>query len=114
MNTYVLPLAKADLDEDGIHLLIGITLNGYEGWAVLDTGASRSAFDEQFLAAQLGKDCFQDTEKASTGLGTNSIKCRFVTVPELNIGAIHIRNYFVAALDLSHINHAYKQLDLNE
>lgn len=109
MKTYIIPLHKADLGDEGIHLLLSISINGQTEWAVLDTGASRSAFDETILGDIIGHTRFEDTDKLSAGLGTDSLKCRFTTIHELKIGQLVTADYYAAALDLSHINTVYQQ-----
>jgi hypothetical protein len=111
---HTIPLLKADLGEDGIHLLLNIKINGTEGIAVLDTGASRSAFDEQFIIIAAGETCFRETDKVSTGLGSNSIKCRFAEISELSVGDLLLKKYLIASLDLSHINLAYEEAGLDK
>ena len=54
----------------------------------------------------------QHTDMVSTGLGTTTMQSFMLTVPDLQIGGLHLRRYEVAILDLSTINFTYQQLDI--
>ncbi|HAL53441.1 MAG TPA: clan AA aspartic protease, partial [Sphingobacterium sp.] len=47
-----------------------------------------------------------------TGLGTNSMESFNMKIPSLTIGEWRIKNLNTAVLDLSSINYAYQQMDL--
>jgi predicted aspartyl protease len=49
MNKISVPLRMIDLHEDGFHPLLDITLFNKPFKVVLDTGASRTAFDHQVV-----------------------------------------------------------------
>jgi len=48
--TVTIPLQIIDLHEDGFHPLLEVTLFGKSFTLVLDTGASRTAFDHTILS----------------------------------------------------------------
>src|SRR5690606_11798788 len=78
------------------------------------TGASKTAVDRELLAELLPQEGFEEVERLSTGLGTNSMQCYKATIAELRVGDIIIRDFEVAVLDLSHINQAYKSLGFGQ
>lgn len=105
------PLTLLNLQDDGFHLLVEVVVFGKTFKAVLDTGASKTVFDKTTVEAHLHADMvLQDTDMVSTGLGTTSMQSFTLTVPDLQIGGLHLKNYEVAILDLSTINFAYEQL----
>jgi predicted aspartyl protease len=77
---------------------------------VLDTGASKTAFDKTILQAH-EEALILESDKLSTGLGTNEMASYTAVIPELQIGELSIRNIEVAVLDLSTINIAYRQMN---
>jgi predicted aspartyl protease len=107
-----IPIQIIDLEDDGFHPLVEVVVFGKTHTVVLDTGASRTAFDKSILAEANNEAEFLDSGKYSTGLGTTSMTSATLVLPDLHIGALHIPNFEVAVLDLSNINHAYSQLNL--
>lgn len=112
MSKIKIPIEVFSLDGEGYHLKVDIKINNIPFKAILDTGASKTAFDRDLLK-KLVKDIDLITvDKLSTGLGTNSMVCDLAFINELKIGDFLAKNFEAAALDLSHINVAYDQLGL--
>lgn len=109
-----IPMELLNLHDDGFHLLVEVVVFGHPFKAVLDTGASRTVFDKTTVEKHLSEDIrLMDTELQSTGLGTNTMQSFSLTVPDLQIGAgWHRKNFPVAVLDLSTINYAYEQMEM--
>jgi hypothetical protein len=107
-----IPLQIIDLEDDGFHPLVEVVVFGKPHTVVLDTGASRTAFDKSILLEANNEATFKDSGKLSTGLGTNAMVSSTLILHDLYIGTLHIPDFEVAVLDLSSINHAYSQLNL--
>lgn len=114
MKSTTLALNIFSLEGDGFHPKLEICVNGHRKMAILDTGASKTAFDMALLSQLLARDSFEAVEQLSTGLGTNSMQCFKAIIAELQLGDFVIRDFEVAVLDLSHINQAYKNLGTGE
>ncbi|WP_257657011.1 retropepsin-like aspartic protease [Parapedobacter lycopersici] len=109
----IIPLTLLNLQDDGFHLLLEVIVFGKRFKAVLDTGASKTVFDKTTVEEHLHSDMMlQHTDMVSTGLGTTTMQSFMLTVPDLQIGGLHLRRYEVAILDLSTINFTYQQLDI--
>ncbi len=107
------PLTLLTLQDDGFHLLLEVIVFGKPFKAVLDTGASKTVFDKATVEAYLHDDMIlQHSDMLSTGLGTTSMPSFILQVPDLQLGNLHLKQYEVAVLDLSSINFAYQQLDI--
>ncbi|QEM14483.1 clan AA aspartic protease [Mucilaginibacter rubeus] len=104
------PLEIIDLHGDGFHPLIEVTLFGKAFTMVLDTGASKTAFDQTSLTEANETMNILATEKLSTGLGTNTMESFTATVSDMYIGELPIAELEAAVLDLSTINMAYEQM----
>jgi len=104
------PLQIIDLHGDGFHPLIEITLFGKAFTMVLDTGASKTAFDQTSLTEANETMNILATEKLSTGLGTTTMESFTATVSDMYIGELPIAEFEAAVLDLSTINMAYEQM----
>ena len=119
-----IPLELLNLQDDGFHLLMEVVVFGHPFKAVLDTGDSRTVFDKSTVEQHLSNDVkIHHTDMMSTGLGTNTMESFSLVIPDLILGrppheedkskqALHLRNFEVAILDLSTINHAYLQMEM--
>ena len=109
-DTVIIPLQIIDLQEDGFHPLVNISVFGKPFIVVLDTGASKTAFDQATLLQAHEHAVVTMSEKLSTGLGTNTMVSSTAVINDLYIGSLLIDEFEVAVLDLSTINMAYRQL----
>ena len=103
------PLQIIDLHGEGYHPLVEIKVNGTFYILVLDTGASKTAFDHN-LSEQSGA-AITASERLSTGLGVTNMSSSTAVIRHIQIGDLHISAFEVAVLDLSTINVAYRQLN---
>ncbi|GAA4336833.1 hypothetical protein GCM10023149_45940 [Mucilaginibacter gynuensis] len=108
---FTIPLQIIDLHDDGFHPLLDVTLFGKPFKLVLDTGASKTAFDKTMLSAASEEALISSTDKLSTGLGTNTMESFTAIISNLTIGEVNIAQFEVAVLDLSTINIAYEQMN---
>ena len=104
------PLQIIDLGEDGFHPLLDIVIFGKTYTVVLDTGASKTAFDKAILFEANENATVNASERLSTGLGTNTMESAMAVIHHMAIGKLKIPEIEVAVLDLSTINIAYSQL----
>ena len=105
-----IPLQIIDLHEDGFHPLLNIRVFGKPFVVVLDTGASKTAFDKTMLLRAYEHAIVTISDRLSTGLGTSNMESSTAIVTVLYIGRLLIDEFEVAVLDLSTINIAYSQL----
>ncbi len=109
-NSVIIPLTIIDLHEDGFHPLVEITVFGKSFMVVLDTGASKTAFDHALMMEVNQGGEIVVSEHLSTGLGTNSMASSTAMIHDLYIGNFLVSGFEIAVLDLSTINIAYRQL----
>lgn len=107
-----IPLILLNLQNDGFHLLVEVTVFAKPFRVVLDTGASKTVFDKSSVENHIDPELIKLSDQLSTGLGTNTMESYTLTIPDFKIGGLHLRNYEAAVLDLSTINIAYQQLDM--
>jgi hypothetical protein len=108
--TFTVPLQIIDLNEDGFHPLLNIKVFGKKFTVVLDTGASKTAFDKTLLQQANESALITESGILSTGLGTNSMASFTAIMHDMRIGRLKIPEFEVAVLDLSTINFAYAQM----
>ena len=106
----IIPIQIIDLNEDGFHPLVNVTLFGEPFILVLDTGASKTALDQNSLQQANTQTVVTITDRLSTGLGTNTMASSTSIISDLYIGDKLIDPFEVAVLDLSTINIAYAEL----
>lgn len=99
-----------NIDNEGFHLILKIYINNKVAKVVLDTGASKTVFDNHRVRKYLNHSDFESNDKLSTGLGTNSMQSHTTSIKKLKIGDLEITNYKTVLLDLSHVNHSYEQI----
>lgn len=105
------PLQIIDLHDDGFHPLVNVTINNKPFILVLDTGASRTAFDHDIFLKDGDNSSIIARDRLSTGLGTNSMASSTALISDMQIGDFIVPEFEVAVLDLSSINIAYRQLN---
>jgi hypothetical protein len=103
------PLTLINLQDDGFHLLVEIIVfNKTSEWAVLDTGASRTVFDKNYLLEHLPELADEEESQATTLFSTSSTIQALI--PKLKIGTLKILAYQAVALDLETVNAAYTEM----
>ncbi|MEO5911496.1 MAG: aspartyl protease family protein [Pelobium sp.] len=108
-----IPLEVVDLQGDGFHLLVEVVVFGQTFKAVLDTGASKSAFDMEIISGYAPADqIIHVPDQHAIGLGTTTMERYFVICPELKLGKLIIKDYEAPVFDLSAIKFAYEKLGL--
>jgi hypothetical protein len=108
----VVPIELLAIEEDGFHLVINGKLGGEVLRLLVDTGASKTVFDEERLLQLINPVDMKQNDKLSTGLGTNTMESKLVTLPKLEFGELCIRDLMVAVLDLSHVNVSYGEMNI--
>ena len=109
-RNFIIPIKIIDLHDDGFHPLIEVSIFEKQFTLVLDTGASKTAFDQSMLLQAAENTQIKGSDRLSTGLGTNSMVSSTANIKQLYIGDLLISEFEVAVLDLSAINIAYRQL----
>lgn len=107
-----LPITVLPIEHDGYHLLVEILINDKPARLILDTGASRTVFDENRIINFLGHDKLEEQDRLSTGIGTSSMTSKKVIIDSLTLSSIEIVNYEATVLDLQHVNQSYEKLEL--
>lgn len=106
-----LPLEIVTIDEGGgIHLCAEITLNRKKCKMVLDTGASRTVFDQDEIKRYVKEDITEIAGKMSAGLGTDSMQTHSVLIKKMKLKSLEITDYEGLALDLTVLNNSYEHL----
>jgi len=108
----VLPLDFIDIQQDGYHLFVDAKIGRKKARFLVDSGASRTVFDEFQLMKLFPKIRLEVMDRLSTGLGSNSVAGSVTEISTLKLGEIKLRDYEAIVLDLSHVNESYKLLGI--
>ncbi len=108
----VLPIEIFAIEDDGYHLKTKLIVNDKLANVIIDTGASRSVFDENRITNYVNFDELEEHDRLSSGLGTNTMVSKKVEIEKLQLGDIVINDYEATILDLSHVNASYEKLEL--
>lgn len=109
-----IPLILTSLQDEGYHLLVKGSINGIDLMMVLDTGASRSCFDINFLKKNLEIASLKENESMTSGIGTNTLDSVTTKLEQLIIGDLTIEKYVAVGIDMSHIHHAYEMVGVEK
>src|SRR6185436_7687695 len=99
-----IPIRTLIIEGDGCHLVIKASIHGKPVNLLVDTGASKTVFDKQRIRKFVDENEFREIDKLSTGLGTSSMKTHGVTLKQIKLGSLTIKNFETILLDLSHVN----------
>ncbi|MGQ1911179.1 retropepsin-like aspartic protease [Marinifilum sp. RC60d5] len=106
---FEIPIEIIELENNSYHLLVKCKINSsQEGDLVIDTGASKTVLDKNFV------DIYEKTEQdeaemQSRGLGEGSIETQMGKIENFQIGELIVENFSCALIDLSGINEMYQQ-----
>lgn len=108
----IIPIDLLRIEDDGAHLVIKGRINGKLSRLLIDTGASRSVFDKERILHFTGERSFEEHDKYSTGLGTDSMPTSLTRLKTFRLGSLALKNFEVVLLDLSHVIKSYEKLGL--
>lgn len=110
--TTTLPLTIKAIENDGFHLLTTVLINGKKALVIIDTGASRSVFDETRIVDFIGHSNLAEHDKLSSGLGTNTMTSKKVVLETLNLNGLILNHYEATIVNLHHVNQSYQKIGL--
>ncbi len=108
------PLILLSIENDGFHIMVKGSINGKPANFLLDTGASRSVFDQERIQKFLFNAEFEQNERLSAGLGTSSMPTLIATIGQIAIGDFKVNDYKAVLIDLLHVHLSYQELNLPE
>jgi predicted aspartyl protease len=98
------------LEPDGYHIFVYLKVNGKRCRFLIDTGASRSVIDKGYYDKHLSRKKLKKTQQETTGLHSSVSETHIGVIKELDLGKKKVKNFTVAAIDLSHVNKTYKMI----
>lgn len=109
---FPVPIRFVEIEKSGTHIAVSGFVNGNLANILIDTGASQTVFDKNRIHLFSAQTEFEKAEQLSKGLGSDSMEGFNFSIKQFILGDLLLDNYEIVALDLSHINAAYQQLNL--
>jgi predicted aspartyl protease len=110
LNSTHIDISSILIEDDGFHILLSSEINGIPARMLIDTGASRTVFDLERIQQFVSDKFFEQHDKLSTGLGTDSMPTSTVVIKKLKIGDLELEDFSAVLLDLQHVNGTYNKL----
>lgn len=105
-----LPIEVLSIDESGFHLCVSVTVNRKRCRLVLDTGASRTVFDQAEITHFVKEGTTEIEGRMSAGLGTDQMQTHSVLLKTFKLGRVTLTDFEALALDLAVLNSSYETL----
>ncbi|MDA3907103.1 MAG: retropepsin-like aspartic protease [Bacteroidales bacterium] len=107
-----IPFELVAIESDGVHIILNAKINQNDCRLLIDTGASRTVFDQNRISMFVDELEMQENEQLSTGLGTNDMKSHIIILESLEIGNVYLRDYISVIIDMIHINKSFETYGL--
>ena len=108
---YKSSLKIVELEKGDYHTLLNGSVAGVKIRIVLDTGASHSCVDKQFVNQILPELQMESNEGVNAGIGGSDFEVLVTDLPDFKLGRYHMRRLEnIAVIDFMHINTAYQTL----
>ncbi|MFN3939800.1 MAG: aspartyl protease family protein, partial [Chitinophagales bacterium] len=92
----------------GSHIFVKGSIQGVNLVWLIDTGASQSVIDKNFITQHFHNSIITETEHQTTGLGATYTKSTFIHLRKIWIGDFSIPSKKFSTLDLQVVNSAYE------
>ncbi len=107
-----IPFDLVAIEADGVHIILQAEINQVPCRLLIDTGASRTVFDQNRISLFVTDPEIHENEQLSTGLGTNDMKSQIISLDSLVIGELSLQNYLCIIIDMVHINQSFEAFGL--
>jgi hypothetical protein len=112
---YIIPLELIELEEMNYHLAVTSTFGGgKEGLWVIDTGASKTVFDESLHEYYEPVEAGDEVTIQSAGIGEDRLNTSLGILQPFSLGSYIHQPMQVALINLSHINKLYYHVTAKE
>ena len=98
------------LEPDNYHIVAKASIEGHPLNVIIDTGASHSCFDLDFVRQLSPEISREDNDGLNVGVGTSDFESKLSTIQNLRLGRFLLKQYDIVLLDMSNINQAYEMM----
>ena len=97
-----------ELDQKSCHLMVEAWINGIPVNMIVDTGASRTVFDNSLDGDRFEHPAHVDSENLqSSGITTGNIQSRVAIAESFKLGDLELFNFPVVLIDLQEVSKLY-------
>ncbi len=107
-----LPIEFSEIDPENFHLFVKIKVGRKTARLLLDTGASKTVFDQNRILKFIEAGSLINVEGNAVGLGSNSVAAQVTRINKISFGKIILDKVEVASMDLSHVLETYSMLNM--
>jgi hypothetical protein len=105
---YIIPINLVELEAENYHItVVSIFKNGTEGLWVIDTGASKTVFNQSLIELYEPVEMDEHTQIHSAGIGVGHLETSLGKLMPFMMGTLSVEPVQVALIDLLHINKLY-------
>lgn len=109
-NKQAVRLLVDHLQGNGYHLFVNVKVNGLPCRFLVDTGASKTVIDKNYVEKKFGKRLIKTIKQQTTGLHSSTQESYTARLKSIAVGKVENKNYVVTAVDLNHVNSIYTTL----
>lgn len=109
-HIYNVKLKLVTLEPDNYHLVAKAKIEGCPLNVIIDTGASHSCFDLDFVRKLSPELSMEDNDGLNVGVGASDFESKLSTIQNFRLGRFLLKQYDVVLLDMSNINQAYEMM----
>ncbi len=106
--TTTIPIQLLELDDQGIHLIINAFIDDLKINLIIDTGASKTVFDNALLLDYC-KIIDDENTIESKGINSEFLETKKAVINKIKFGEIEFTDFETVLLDLSNINDIYSE-----
>src|SRR6266542_2381928 len=97
----IIPLNIESIEKGNYHLFVKIKIGRRVANMLLDTGASKTVFDQEKILKYIEASAIQSQHVQSVGLGSSDNHTDIAKIPHVRFYDLKLSNFEVAVLDLS-------------
>lgn len=112
MKHYTLKFKVIEMEPENYHIVVRAKIGKTPVDLVVDTGASHSCFDLDFIQSLQQEADIVDNDGMNVGVGSSGFESKISEIYHFQVGRLHIPEYRVVLLDLQHVNGAYEVMGL--
>lgn len=104
------PVKITELENESYHLFLEGLIEDKPVRLLIDTGASKTVLDQQFIKNELPDLLVEASDDLTGGLGASELKSSYAQIQKLHLNDFQISDVRVAVLDLNHVNQSYNRI----
>ena len=113
MKFYKVALKIVEMEKQDFHTILNAKISGFPVRAVLDTGASHSCVDKNFVEQMLPRNSLEKNFGINAGISGSGFEVQITDIRDFRLGYFRqeiLEN--IAVIDFKYINEAYKMANL--